>query len=73
MSMSQTTELVSKVALEVLAAPRKCSALGLTDSQPCQSDATSLNGLFCQFHSRQCHGMFLHALEHEAQLLLAPE
>ena len=34
----------------------KCSALNLSDQSRCDDEATSLNGLFCQFHSRQCQG-----------------
>ncbi|KAK4944844.1 hypothetical protein LTR10_015763 [Elasticomyces elasticus] len=64
MSLSEPAELVSKLPSH----PKKCSALGLLDSQPCQSDATSLNGLFCQFHSRQCHGLYVGYKRRNAEL-----
>jgi hypothetical protein len=35
---------------------RKCSALSLVDMQRCQATATSINGLFCSLHAKQCHG-----------------
>ncbi|PGH06359.1 hypothetical protein GX51_02369 [Blastomyces parvus] len=38
---------------------RKCSALSLVDEKPCEALATSTNGLFCTFHSRQCHGLYM--------------
>ncbi|KAI1620384.1 hypothetical protein EDD37DRAFT_177569 [Exophiala viscosa] len=70
MSMTQATELVSKV--ELPSRPKKCSALGLLDSQPCHSDAISLNGLFCQFHSRQCHGLYVGYKRRNAELDALP-
>ncbi|EEQ92317.2 uncharacterized protein BDCG_07437 [Blastomyces dermatitidis ER-3] len=38
---------------------KKCSALSLVDEKPCEALATSSNGLFCPFHSRQCHGLYM--------------
>jgi hypothetical protein len=37
---------------------RKCTALFVSDEKQCQDPATSLNGLFCAFHSRQCQGLY---------------
>ena len=35
----------------------RCTALNLSDETLCTETATSLNGLFCSLHSRQCQGM----------------
>jgi hypothetical protein len=34
----------------------QCTALNLSDEKRCQEPATSINGLFCAFHSRQVQG-----------------
>lgn len=33
-----------------------CRALNIADEKQCTAVATSINGLFCAFHSRQCQG-----------------
>ncbi|KAL8672046.1 MAG: hypothetical protein Q9168_003473 [Polycauliona sp. 1 TL-2023] len=33
-----------------------CTALNISDGSLCTQVATSINGLFCSFHSRQCQG-----------------
>ncbi|KAI9694857.1 MAG: hypothetical protein M1822_000473 [Bathelium mastoideum] len=38
--------------------PSQCQALNLSDEKRCTAEATSSNGLFCHFHSRQCHGLY---------------
>jgi hypothetical protein len=48
--------------------PRKCTALFVSDEKPCQDPATSLNGLFCAFHSRQCQGLYKGYKRRNAQL-----
>ena len=35
----------------------RCTALNLSDEALCTETATSINGLFCSLHSRQCQGM----------------
>lgn len=35
-----------------------CTALNLSDQSHCNEIATSINGLFCSFHSRQCQGLY---------------
>lgn len=35
-----------------------CTALHISDQQPCAEVATSLNGFFCRFHSRQCQALY---------------
>ncbi|KAH7161235.1 hypothetical protein EDB81DRAFT_879566 [Dactylonectria macrodidyma] len=57
----------------------QCQALQLSDAQRCKKEATSANGLFCHFHSRQAFGLYrgykrrnarLDALEGEAPVAL---
>jgi hypothetical protein len=36
----------------------QCTALNLSDEKRCQEPATSINGLFCAFHSKQVQGQF---------------
>ncbi|KAL8800251.1 MAG: hypothetical protein Q9182_005307 [Xanthomendoza sp. 2 TL-2023] len=36
----------------------QCTALNLSDESPCNELATSINRLFCSFHSRQCQGLY---------------
>lgn len=36
----------------------RCQALNISDEKQCLQDATSTNGLFCVFHSRQAQGMY---------------
>lgn len=36
----------------------QCSALNISDQQRCEEAATSINGLFCSFHSRQCQAIY---------------
>ena len=47
---------------------RKCTALFVSDEKQCQDPATSLNGLFCNFHSRQCQGLYKGYKRRNAQL-----
>lgn len=35
----------------------QCTALNISDESRCEEEASSLNGLFCQYHSRQCQGL----------------
>ncbi|MCJ1399001.1 hypothetical protein MMC11_002203 [Xylographa trunciseda] len=35
-----------------------CTALYISDDEPCKAAATSLNGLFCALHSKQCQGLY---------------
>lgn len=35
-----------------------CSALNLSDESKCTEEATSSDGLFCRFHSKQCYGLY---------------
>ena len=34
----------------------QCTALNVSDEKHCEETATSMNGLFCSFHSHQCQG-----------------
>jgi hypothetical protein len=47
---------------------RKCTALFVSDEKQCQDPATSLNGLFCYFHSKQCQGLYKGYKRRNAQL-----
>ncbi|PGH07906.1 hypothetical protein AJ79_06113 [Helicocarpus griseus UAMH5409] len=47
---------------------KQCSALSLVDENPCTALATSSNGLFCAFHSRQCHGLYMGYKSRNAKL-----
>ena len=47
---------------------RNCTALFVSDRRQCQDPATSLNGLFCNFHSRQCQGLYKGYKRRNAQL-----
>jgi hypothetical protein len=38
--------------------PGQCKALNVSDEKRCLEAATSVNGLFCSFHSKQCQGNF---------------
>ena len=46
----------------------KCTALFVSDEKQCQDPATSLNGLFCNFHSKQCQGLYKGYKRRNAQL-----
>ncbi|EEP82860.1 predicted protein [Uncinocarpus reesii 1704] len=46
----------------------QCSALSLADEKPCQAAATSVNGLFCGLHARQCHGLYVGYKRRNAKL-----
>ena len=35
-----------------------CTALNLSDESKCQDEATSTDGLFCRFHSKECYGLY---------------
>ncbi|EHY53044.1 hypothetical protein HRR83_006115 [Exophiala dermatitidis] len=47
---------------------KQCSAIGLADNKPCGMQATSANGLFCYFHSKQCYGLYKGYKRRNAQL-----
>ncbi|KAK2771436.1 hypothetical protein FQN52_000501 [Onygenales sp. PD_12] len=47
---------------------KKCSALSLVDEKPCDTAATSTDGLFCVFHSKQCHGLYMGYKNRNAKL-----
>ncbi|KAA8568094.1 hypothetical protein EYC84_008502 [Monilinia fructicola] len=36
----------------------QCNALNVSDESRCLETATSINGLFCSFHSKQCQGLY---------------
>ncbi|KAK7984000.1 hypothetical protein PG989_011402 [Apiospora arundinis] len=36
-----------------------CQALNLSDGQACKEAATAANNLFCRFHAKQCHGLYI--------------
>ncbi|KAF7909232.1 hypothetical protein EAE99_011447 [Botrytis elliptica] len=36
----------------------QCNALNVSDEKRCLENATSVNGLFCSFHSKQCQGLY---------------
>ncbi|KAK8900699.1 hypothetical protein QC760_010687 [Botrytis cinerea] len=36
----------------------QCNALNVSDEKQCLEIATSVNGLFCSFHSKQCQGLY---------------
>lgn len=38
--------------------PSQCNALNVSDEKRCLETATSINGLFCSFHSKQCQGLY---------------
>lgn len=38
--------------------PSQCRALNVSDEMRCLETATSVNGLFCSFHSKQCQGLY---------------
>lgn len=48
-------------------APR-CSALNVSDQLRCEEDATSISGLFCPYHSRQCQALYKGYKRRNAQL-----
>ena len=46
----------------------QCSALNVSDQLRCEEVATSINGLFCSFHSRQCQALYKGYKRRNAQL-----
>lgn len=36
----------------------QCTAFNVSDEKKCDATATSLNGPFCRFHSKQCQGLY---------------
>ncbi|TVY41457.1 hypothetical protein LOCC1_G005138 [Lachnellula occidentalis] len=36
----------------------QCRALNVSDAKRCEETATSVNGMFCGFHSKQCQGLY---------------
>jgi hypothetical protein len=40
------------------ATDKQCTALNVSDSNQCSESATSSDGLFCRFHTRQCYGLY---------------
>ncbi|QSZ37286.1 hypothetical protein DSL72_009380 [Monilinia vaccinii-corymbosi] len=38
--------------------PSQCNALNVSDESRCLETATSINGLLCSFHSKQCQGLY---------------
>lgn len=58
-SSSILLSLLEEVCIYVvdqIMAPQ-CSALNVSDQSRCDDEATSVNGLFCSFHSKQCQGI----------------
>jgi len=46
----------------------QCSALNVSDQLRCEEGATSLNRLFCSFHSRQCQALYKGYKRRNAQM-----
>lgn len=36
-----------------------CQALNLSDGQPCKESAVAAHNLFCRFHAKQCHALYI--------------
>ncbi|KAI1105673.1 hypothetical protein F4804DRAFT_303681 [Jackrogersella minutella] len=45
-----------------------CQAVNLSDGQPCTSIATTWENLFCRFHGKQCHGLYIGYKRRNAKL-----
>ncbi|KAI0378676.1 hypothetical protein F5Y04DRAFT_143384 [Hypomontagnella monticulosa] len=45
-----------------------CQAVNLSDGQPCTSVATTWENLFCRFHGKQCHGLYIGYKRRNAKL-----
>ncbi|KAI1654605.1 hypothetical protein F4813DRAFT_398932 [Daldinia decipiens] len=45
-----------------------CQAVNLSDGQPCTAVATTWENLFCRFHGKQCHGLYIGYKRRNARL-----
>ncbi|KAI1456677.1 hypothetical protein F4805DRAFT_467878 [Annulohypoxylon moriforme] len=45
-----------------------CQAVNLSDGQPCTAVATTWENLFCRFHGKQCHGLYIGYKRRNAKL-----
>ncbi|KAI1206620.1 uncharacterized protein F4807DRAFT_463565 [Annulohypoxylon truncatum] len=45
-----------------------CQAVNLADGQPCTAVATTWENLFCRFHGKQCHGLYIGYKRRNAKL-----
>ncbi|KAI8960401.1 hypothetical protein F5Y11DRAFT_349536 [Daldinia sp. FL1419] len=45
-----------------------CQAVNLSDGQPCNAVATTWENLFCRFHGKQCHGLYIGYKRRNAKL-----
>ncbi|KAI1134852.1 hypothetical protein F5Y05DRAFT_192827 [Hypoxylon sp. FL0543] len=45
-----------------------CQAVNLSDGQPCTAIATTWENLFCRFHGKQCHGLYIGYKRRNARL-----
>ncbi|KAI0834510.1 hypothetical protein F5Y06DRAFT_156139 [Hypoxylon sp. FL0890] len=45
-----------------------CQAVNLSDGQPCTAIATTWENLFCRFHGKQCHGLYIGYKRRNAKL-----
>ncbi|KAK6949802.1 hypothetical protein Daesc_008123 [Daldinia eschscholtzii] len=45
-----------------------CQAVNLSDGQPCNAIATTWENLFCRFHGKQCHGLYIGYKRRNARL-----
>ncbi|KAL7625951.1 hypothetical protein AAE478_002720 [Parahypoxylon ruwenzoriense] len=45
-----------------------CQAVNLSDGQPCTEVATTWEDLFCRFHGKQCHGLYIGYKKRNAKL-----
>ncbi|KAI0097145.1 hypothetical protein F4814DRAFT_128368 [Daldinia grandis] len=45
-----------------------CQAVNLSDGQPCTAVATTWENIFCRFHGKQCHGLYIGYKRRNARL-----
>ncbi|KAI1465116.1 uncharacterized protein F4812DRAFT_452528 [Daldinia caldariorum] len=45
-----------------------CQAVNLSDGYPCNAIATTWENLFCRFHGKQCHGLYIGYKRRNARL-----
>lgn len=50
----------------------QCTALNISDESRCEEEASSLNGLFCLYHSRQCQGLSARNVPRISHLMWSP-
>lgn len=49
----------------------QCTALNISDESRCEEEASSLNGLFCPYHSRQCQGLLACIISIKSRLIFS--